>query len=401
VTAVTGKSFERCLQVVTDDMSKLSAVKYFGNFIDARWALDERILVEKGTLQNQDEGDKWQSRLQSYESTIFQPAFTFAQNYRQELKLSSSSLFSLLAHPSDTDSALRTQLDDLTKAPFVCHNGKGRDEMLYDLLCDKPDSSDDVALTLLSRPILAELTVEIADWIKIIAQMADVYDQSGPGGFYKTVEEMIERKDTSASPGKEMIRKSISVLDVAIASYNEMYGGFTATAVAVALQESDMILSAGAKTPAERDAAWATWSEIVKLLRNNPYLADNVMMVDLKRVGYVPESLYRLSLNAAVRDQAPLNFDVDTSNFFLNELFPHLFFESGPAPGVRYVAGEDEILVNAPPPDRFAKGGFVFPPRFYDLLRARDELAERLADYDILSTTKPEMREELAKLLLQ
>lgn len=389
VWQATGQSFRDCLKTVTDDMASLSAVKHFGNFIDARWAVNDRLIPDQATLKNPAEGGEWQSLLQQYESSLFNPALQISSEHRAKLKIGWATSFALLATPTGRTADLKGQIADYTATPFECFKANNRDERLYPLLCAAEPEPQ--AMDLLSRPILAELTIEIARWILILAPIADVYDQQDQR-FLETVEELLD-KPGNAPVGRRMIEKSIRVLDVAIAAYSQMYGGITALGVIDAL---DAIHTA---TEENRGELTSKAEAAINLLKNNPYLAENVATLLLERSAkgagpnYQPpaEGIYREAYAFAERGGPK-------PGFLFEGVFPGVNFllASDGAPAMRLSAGAATVDIPLPAPNQFVEGRLVYPPRFYELLNIRSTLFDRLFDYDILSYVPPEVREEFA-----
>lgn len=395
LATVKGQDFRTCLTTVGSDMSKIGAVQHFGNFIDARWAISEKLVPDAGTLANPDEATKWQSLLQRFDNVLVAPAVEITADYALKRELSRASTFALLASPAAQTLQLRTQISDRAAAPFECYTGKGGDERLYSLFCLPQQNPEQQATDLLSRPILADMTIDVAHWVILLAQIADVYNQR-TGRFSETLEE-VASQEPGESAGRQMIEKSIRVLDVAVAVYNELNGGFTALAAIDAL--SEFAAATGDKLP----AATAKAKRVIQLLNNNPYLAENVATLlleqNLKPVGreYKPplEKVYRQAFDmAAQADRAP--------GFFLEGLFDNLrFVVVDGAPAIHLQAGDAIADIRLPAPHQFVQGRLVFPPRFYDLLDARMALVDRLFDYDILSNVAVGDRSEFASQLVR
>jgi hypothetical protein len=129
-----GASFRPCLNTIIADMASLSAISYFGNFIDARWAYDDRLVPDQGTLQDPSDGKKWMSLLQTYESDLFVPAHQLVGAYLSKRQIAWQSALSLLATPAAQISELDAQLADFGAAPLKCFNGNARDIRLFPLI---------------------------------------------------------------------------------------------------------------------------------------------------------------------------------------------------------------------------------------------------------------------------
>ena len=111
--------------------------------------------------------------------------------------------------------------------------------------------------------INVDVLLEIADWMVILSQIADLYSNNPSSRFATTLEELATFRDTPH--GEEITRKTVDMLALAIAYYSRIYGGITSLALA------EDILS-GIAHATHRTA-----------LRSNPYLAENVALVLLHR----------------------------------------------------------------------------------------------------------------------
>jgi hypothetical protein len=391
----TGDSFRSCLKTVSDDMSSMSAVRYFGNFIDARWAMNDGLLVEMGADVSIGEKADWRSFLQRYELYLFRPAFDAIDVYRSKTQLSWASEFAILASPSGRVADLNAQLKDFKASPFACYADSERDARLYTLLCTDPEIQ---AHDLLNRPIIAELTNDIADWIVLLAPLADLYDQQDQK-FYASLDELAS-SGHSVGAGKRMIQRSLRVLDVAVASYNQMYGGLTAKAIA------DAIESLAGVADVDKASATTRAEAALALMRSNAYVAENAATilllshastVDQNGAKTFPsEAVYRLAVDYTLKGGP-------NPTFLLEGLFPGLSFKMGKDGTVllHITAGSSEADLTLPPPNQFSEGRFVFPPRFYALLNSRQMLFDRQFNYNVVNEVPADTRDDFALSLLR
>lgn len=393
-------NFKKCQNLILAELGSFNALDWFGNFIDVRHALDEGVFFDPNTLT--EEQKEFRSDLQVYEADFFTPAQHFAHQAAAAEGMTLPSLLKTLSTPAPTIHELTIQIEEAKgqKLAFRCWNGDLRSIQLYQLMCDGRGGSPDAqAKRLLSRPLLADVALDISEWVMVIAQLSDIFDN---GAFYATFEEFLDASD-SGSKGHLMIQRSLGMIDLVIASYNQMYGGLTAKGVISAL---DAIHDADDSNRADR---FAEATAAIRLLRNNPYLAENVatLMLDrsydtTRRSAGDPkppnEDVYRFSWSFA-ENTGDLAED---RGLMLEGLFKGLslvFSEEG-EPKLHLQVAEEAIDIPFPAPDQFSNGRLVFPPRYYALLRMRDRLVDRLYDYDILSVIDDQERADFAVTLV-
>jgi hypothetical protein len=348
-------------------------------------------------MANPEEGKTWETIFEAYTTTLFDPAFNLVKDYREKYQLGWGSTFSLLATPAGRTSDLNKQVDGVLATPFQCYKDNSRDERLYPLLCaGDPATPDDQSMKLLERPVLADMANEIGQWVVVLAQIADVYDRENQR-FYPDVGAIVTAK-AAATTGRDMLASTVRVLDVAIAGYNQMYGGVSALAVI------DCLESLTSATDQTREALTKKAEVAIGLLKNNPYLAENVATLLLqKHQKHTSAKDYRAPPESLYRDVAFNHTDKGEPGFLLAGLFSDLSFirnaEGNMA--LHLTAGAASIDIPLPAPNQFVEGRLVFPPRFYELLNTRSLLVDRLFGYNMLSYVSEDIRDDFAAQIVQ
>jgi hypothetical protein len=400
-----------CLQVMQPALTSVSAPRRFGNFTDLRWVLEnvpienaapDELGVEEvaGEQSNGTEGSApqvdWRSRLLAFDQDVFSPALQSANRFVQDvLGNRAADAFALLTRPMFTTEDWRGALASLQQDPLTCWAEPAhREQRLCPLLSPAAPGGgrkdpNQQAAELLARPVLADVVIEVADWVILMSQIADRRNQERQEWVY--IDDQLERLTEGVLPPKEsngerLMEGAIDMLDIAIASYAMTYGPLPARVAA-----NDFLTGADPET-------------LVRSFRANAYLARNAVQMileDLNREtngqNHPPEGTYRDLYEHALNE---------TSGrfLFLEQLFgkraSFAATEDG-EPGFLFSASSGNIVVPLPPPDALTSGRLVMPPRYTELLAVREQLVDRLFGYRILDAVSPGHAETLAGALLQ
>ncbi|MBX5201040.1 hypothetical protein [Rhizobium sp. NZLR1] len=388
-----GTSFRACLETVRGGLASLDRVAQFGNFIDARLAYNDLTVIDPRTLALGEEKDKWSSALQSYETELFGPAHTLTTLYLFHEGVDPATGLSLLSTPAPSLAALDEQLKTFRSNALQCYSGSERDKRFYPLICgDQNAAPGEKANFLLQRAVLADFADDIAQWIVLISQMADLYDQQDQR-IYTSIPDLLQHNGGSGV-GRDLVAKAVVILDLAISSYDQTYGGIPAKGAVKVLDETTV--SSGV------DDTWPSKVKVIKLLLQNSYLAQNVATVLLNshrkdKNSPLDASIYRLAYEYAERSAAH-------NDFLLTGLFDSTLVFTVNADGVpclHLAAADASIDIPLPPPTQLVEGRFVFPQRFFKLLATRDLLVDRLFDYAVLDETPQMPGEAVAAALVR
>lgn len=392
VLSVKGESVLPCLITMQANMASLNATERFGNFVDLKWVLDER-LTETAAIA-EDNPKEWRGRLQRFENDIFNPArIFFNRSVADTNSPDMASHFAMLTRPMSTTDEWRAGTEQIRMHPFKCYDVKNPNLRHGQLLCRSGQSANQTAVNLLARPILADVVNDISDWVLIMSQFADIRDQSkGEWLTYSALFELAaeDKLPLGKAAGEDLIQKSISVVDVAIASYALTYGPTTASKVL------DEMLDSGANA-----------EQAFQLASNNSFLRANIAQILLERRyknsqssltgGKPKESVYRTSYGMAVSG-------IDAPFFLIKGLFgedlEYFVAEDGtPMFGLNTKHGKLEMEL--PATSAMIEGRLHWPPRYYELLATREQLADRLFNYKLLDGLDPSYREGAALVLTQ
>jgi hypothetical protein len=380
----SGDAARDCLVTMQADMASLSATQRFGNFVDLQWVIDER-LTSDAALPDGDSAE-WRDLLLRFQQEIFRPTKSHFDRYVQKNSgLGYADAFAMLSRPMTTTDDWRSGVDFAVENPFHCDDRTGPNARLKLLLCPfNGASADFTAARLLDSPVLADIVKDIADWVLVMAQLADVRDQQA--GAWVRYEELLSNAEAGElgdgdSTGELMVEAAISVVDFAIASYAMVYGPDVASLLLEDFQSGG-------------DAA----AKALDLASANPFLGHNLMQLFLeKRYSEVfPEegrlrpsrTSYRAAYELASKEQ-PARF------LLLNGLFgTDLKFAPGKkgAPALSLSSGGKEVLLPLPAPGEMVSGRLSWPARYYELLATREQLADRLIGYELLDEFDPEVQ---------
>ena len=369
-----------CIQTMQGNFASLNALERFGNFIDLDWVVANRLdaAVPEFPVDPENDPEEWRTRLHAFRRNVFAPALAHAVRFVDgRAETSFAGAFAALTRPVASTDDWRAAAAAADAVDFACwdpeQTAHGR---LFPLLCDADAGDPDAnARRLLERPILADVVNDLADWVLVVAQFADLRDQrQSSWSSYRELFDAARRGalDVRSSTGEDLIARSIPVLDVAIASYAMIYGPMGADRI-VADVESGTI-----------DAA------SIAALRQNPFLAANTVQLLLEgryRARYGGAGRPRPT-KAAYRAAYELALSERSGRFVLLEgLFgDDLTFQAGEdgAPRVVLQAGDESAEPHVPTPAAFTEGRLLLPPRYYELLASRARLVDRLYEYRML-----------------
>ncbi len=379
-----------CLVTMQKNFGSLSATERFGNFIDLQWAIDER-LTAAASLPGED-ASEWRKLLLRFQEDVFKPIqIRFYRNIESNEDLKYANEFAKLARPVGTTDEWRAGLEHASKNPFDCNDNSGPDARIGLLLCAQGDQASDMAASrLLQTPILADVINDIANWVLVMAQLADVRDQKT--GEFVRYEDLLSNAeaelDEGSSTGELMVEAAISVLDLGIASYAMLYGPDVA-----ALLLEDLKAGGTAATSA------------VQLANANPFLGQNMTQLFLEE-RYEAEfphegrprpskTTYRAAYDLASRDQ-PGQFLLLQGLFGTDLEFA---LNERAEPTLVLSADDQKVLVPLPAPGEMSAARLSWPSRYYELLATRERLADRLISYRLLDDIEPDEQTYMTRLM--
>lgn len=365
-----------CIQTMQGNFASLNALERFGNFIDLDWVVANRL--DAAVPEFPVDPEEWRTRLHVFRRNVFAPALARAVRFVDgRAETSFADAFAALTRPVASTDDWRATAAAADAGDFACWDPEQAEhERLFPLLCDAGVGDPDAnARRLLEKPILADVVNDIADWVLVVAQFADLRDQrQASWSSYRDLFDAARQGalDGRSSAGEDLVARSIPVLDVAIASYAMIYGPMGADRIAADVESGT--IDAGS----------------IAALRQNPFLAANTVQLLL-------EGRYRARFGgagrarptkAAYRAAYELALSERSGRFVLLEgLFgDDLTFRAGEdgAPRVVLQAGDESAEPHVPTPAAFTEGRLLLPPRYYELLASRARLVDRLYEYRML-----------------
>ncbi len=377
VRSNVGQAALQCLVTMQTNMDSLSATQRFGNFVDLQWVIDEK-LTTAATLPDGN-ADEWRSLLMRYQQDVFGPARARMNLIVQtDDTLGYADTFARLARPMATTDEWRDGIEFIAVNNFNCENSEALDARLGNLLCSfGGPPPDQAAARLLDSPILADVVNDIADWVLIMVQFADVRDQNA--GKWVSYEDLLALAEAGSineesSTGELMVESAVSVVDLAIASYAMIYGPDVAEQLMRELQSGDEALAASA----------------IDLATANPFLAHNMvqLLLETRFAANFPDARGPRPSKTGYRAAYELASTSAAGQFLLLEgLFgSDIKFASNDDgdPSIDLSIGDKKLVVPLPAPGQMVRGQLKWPARYYELLATREQLADRLIGYRLL-----------------
>lgn len=382
-----------CLETMQGNFASLNALERFGNFIDLDWVVANRLGAAAPEFPVDPE--EWRTRLDAFKRNVFAPALAHAVRFVDGRDATSfADAFAALTRPVVSTDDWRATAAAADAVDFTCWNAEqAAHERLFPLLCSAGAGDPNAnARRLLESPILADVVNDIADWVLVVAQFADLRDQRRSTWLsYRDLFDAAQRDalDVRNSPGEDLIARSMAVLDVAIASYAMIYGPLAADRIVADVE------------------AGTTEEGSIAALRQNPFLAANTIQLLLEgryRARFGGDGRHRPT-KSAYRAAYEMALSKRSARFvLLEELFgDDLAFEAGEdgSPGVVLQAGDETAVLPVPTPAAFTEGRLLLPPRYYELLATRSRLVDRLYEYRILDDFEGPERAFLGVALTQ
>ncbi len=370
-----------CIKIVRSAMASMTATRWFGSFLDADRALDPNNLPDPNTLSAaiKDEANRWHDLQRLYKENVFDPSLEISAAFAQRQNISNSTLLYLnasLIPDGEHLQAVRKWIGE--KHAFSCKADEEATRIVRGLVCLPKADPDLIARDITSTMLSTDILLDVSDWMTVVSQLADLYDENG-GKFARTIDELSQLPKVSS--GREIVRKLVDMFTLAIAYNNRMHGGLTAYAVAEDIRD-------------ERADG-----KHVRLLANNPYLAENMVNIYLHFASQqVKEPTTPPFADRYAQAYVHAKENVDDRFEPLYALFGRRFdfaISEGGRVEMMIKVGDQVTAAPLPAPERFANHSFVFPPRYETLVGTRQRLIERYLDYQFGSDA------ELASIVLQ
>lgn len=395
MTDMKGELVKNCMLIVNNKITTLGHANWFGNFLDVRVTMQytpEIVPTEPGSEEFYSKSD-----LQHYIDAIHRPAVLLMSDLLERNKLPWSLALDRLAAPASRIGDTSKRLTTLTDGQQPCGNGGFLLKRMQPFVCGLSfdESPENKAFNLLSKPMMVEFSLDFADWMLIVSRMVDTLDQSA-GGIFMTADQLLEKaKDPNSNfrAGYALVEDALRLLDLSIASDSMLYSDLAARAALDALHSK--------KT--DNAATLAKAENARLLLKENSYLAANVAMILLRERYATTQGMSIQDAPSPTAYSAALNVAVATPSdpsLMLKHLFGNdLSFDIEPQGGRVHLKLADEVMVPMPEVNEFVQGKFYYPPRFVAMLMKREQLSERLADYDFYQGISDDQRASVANLI--
>jgi hypothetical protein len=421
-----------CHSTALAELPSISETRWFGNFLNASAAVqftpDPFPPEDTGKYYNQDD-------LKNFIDNIHKPSLWVMGFYASRSRLPWARVLDLLASPSPTVHGLRAKLAKKYDPEAPCTTAGGSPgylstDRLQGLLCTQLNRADRAAWYLLSQPMVVDNAIDLADWMLLLSRLSSVYDEQEQRSLNIAEILLAAQEPGHLASGRNVVRDARMMLDAATASFGLIYGDLMAEAIVDLLKskpETAQTADRNAKLlalakiqvkvttkgpppnaskPKPAIADNIEHEDLVndlerledakRLLRANPYLARNVallMMRDHYGLGN-NDGTFRHVPPRAITYRTAYDFAVaspENPGFLLSGLFDiNLDFSLGTDGTLQLTLADNtdpskRIFAKVPTPEMFVAGQLVYPPRMLNLLRQRERVGERLAEYDVLS----------------
>jgi hypothetical protein len=391
-------TLQRCVDSIKEGALSLSAVHFFGNFLDVRSSLKDYPSELPPTESKEESLEK--PALESFFSDIFDPSRRLALEALAKRRINLSRGYELLANPLQNTASLTNRLSRAGLAstrPFCAPREQSAVD-LQQLLCGAK-GSEAIAGGLLENIMLADDTVEFAQWGLVASRIYDLEYAQTASRFELAAFAQHAKEQPNDSRGQKIVQYVLSTLNAAIASHSLLYSELTITGAL------DIMAAPKGATPELEKVRQARLAETMDLLSKNKLLGANVVLELMRQKsmdvgGALPTySSYRRAYNAA--------FEGGRDPFFwLRGLFGEdAKFRSDPARGlVEMHVGQrsgqgGELWVEIPFPEVFVDGTLRYPSSLVGLLKQRDIALDRLEDYAFFKRAFGDDHEKRADLI--
>lgn len=383
---------KRCLNTALGAfVSSISASERFGQFGDIRSVVENGALWEtkdnssvtelSGIRKEQTEiATRYVSALQQFLEERHDPSRQVL-SYWANRNGGMANAFALLSRPMADLEEWKFAKSVLGTDPFLCGQDHPAAARLEPLLCrSASDQSAVYSATLHFETALSiDAISDVAGWMMVLAQLADFYREF-PTESWMTIDQLLVAPTPDESRGEELLRKTIEVLDVALASSAATYGTATAEGVLNLLY-------------AEGDALAAEQESAIKLLGANPILASNFALLLLDDPAHYATDTngqkpifydYALAYDQAVQ-QADFDPWMFRALFGEDDVFAFARTEGG-LPAMLVQAGQAQQMIPLPRPFEYRDGILSWPPSHLRLLHLRSMLVDQWGGYSVMDT---------------
>lgn len=364
-----------CMRVMNDGLGAIISPDgwtRFGAIMDIERSLLNLTREQADRLEKavQEEGAiDYRPLLPKYLDSIVKPSSHIVRDWANRKGIDNGTLLYLLAAAPQTIDELNSLLKVVFKDGgsngwrFQCDSSDLRYPLIGGAVC-RTNESEALIEAHLKSALDTDTLIEVSEWAMITSQVFDLYD-GADDSFARNFSE-VEGIEAGGA-GQRLMRTLAALMALGVAYENRLHGGITAWIIA------DDIKTGVAKVAHQR------------ILKANPYLAENVAMILLSATGKASDvrvSLENRHAQAMLHSRSGKAFPFGLFNALYGD--DRLFrTDSYGRPALILNVSGGDVSLPLPGPSQLEGGRFIMPIEYESLTDARDRIVERVIDYDI------------------
>jgi hypothetical protein len=355
----------------------------------------------------------------------YSPTWKFVEGHLDTLNLDSAAVIAVDGVPARNVGSYQQKIRKFaTGKPPSCATGSILSKPLVQILCADPTSfhipsrktlptarsasiengAAQIGSKIMFNPLMQDPLIDLANDAEYYAPLYD-YSDLVHNRLFKSKDEFFRQPNLQAH-GPRLLNGALQTLTVRVAQLNMLYGDLTADMVFTELWDESE------KTFKLVDDSSTNEQKLARdLLKINPYLASNVLMLALDRTSNVSSDgqavAYKFALNwkqgSAVYEDGQLQATFSSKLAYRNVWVAAAAANDSTAPAgslqkcsgdaapgeiktgcskatMVNIAGTDVLM---PAPEDFAARTLAYPTILRRMVGKRDEVAQRLADYEV------------------
>lgn len=339
--------------------------------------------------------------LDDFLKNVYKPTYStvFVNSWKKEWGHSANAI-ALLASPSATTTGVRARQAELDKNANLsaCSADTLLSWRLRSLFCATTifaatpapggvaANAEQLALErvkpLMRDPIVRDQLPRLIQWAAFSARPYDLW-AGGEQGSYYSIDELASKGHPR---GRELIFRTMQVVDLGIAQQAMLHGDLTAKFIYDAIWDKDKnqptvdLGTDAGKIFANKENPWLEQNVLMFAMEDSlkPELADADITISYQRA---LEPFFDTKLSP--EDQKRIGHTFLKSIFNFPDTVTYTQKEEHNKKAV-YITFPGCPEIRLPDPETFQKRALLYPESVYELLRSRDMLAERFVDYELL-----------------
>lgn len=342
--------------------------KTLSKYIDLEYGLDNLSIEQLSRLDREIEKGTPDQRplLAKYLDNIVKPSSHIVKDWAKREQLDGATLLFLLSATPNSFSDIQELIETSKKGwQFGCDAQSSHYKLIGAAICANNDKTT-LVNSHLNSALYTKSLVEISEWAVIMSQLLDLYDGYNDQ-FAKNISQT--QNIIAGGSGKRLLEVLSPIITLGIAYENRLRGGLIAWII------SEDLSSGRAK------------ENHYRILSSDPYLAENVAMVLLRKLRQNDNTTHGVSLENR-HAQAILHSRSEIKHQFIpfNALYgdEKKFEINNYGRPAMLIKIEDRVVsLPLPGPKQLSEGRIVMPAEYQDLIIARDRVVERLIDYKL------------------